>query len=173
MQDALQHWRAAGDFRFHLPNTAVLPELEQQEIKGARQRVETMGSVDSVSASRIIAKVLYPKVQECPQACQRGTVAVSSRQLQAVSVGKRYKPAVRWLHQNNILVLKNPQYQPGERSRLYFVNIPAILWLLGFRSQDLIWKWDSMAVDRGHEVLANPTCNDVPPQVESVECLVP
>jgi hypothetical protein len=173
VQDALRHWRAVGDFEFHLPNTTVLPELEQHEIKGTQQKMETMGCPDSVSASRIIAKVLYPKVQECPQACQRGTAAVPSRCLQAVSVRKRYKPALQWLDQNNILVLKNPQYLPGQRSRLYFVNIPAILWLLGFRSRDLVWKWDGVAAEKGDEVSAIPTCNSPPPPVESVEYLAP
>jgi len=156
VEDMLRHRAKAGSFQCHLPNTAVLPTLEKHEIEAACQKLEAKGCPDPVSAARIVAKVLYPKVRECPKACMRGTVAVQSRDLQRVSVWGHYKPALVWLEQNNIIVTANRKYTPGKRSRCYWINAPLILWLLGFRTPDLVWKWASAdsVVGTGWRVIA-------------------
>jgi hypothetical protein len=158
--DVRRHWQEAGQFQFRLPNTATLPpQLEAHEIELARQRLEAMGCTDSVSAARIVGLVCYPKIRECPQACQRGTVAIRSQQLQAVSVGKRYRPPLEWLKHNNLLVTTDRHYRPGQRSRLFFVNAPLVLWLLGFRTCDLVWKWDGASRHR-EMVVSSAECVD-------------
>ena len=38
-------------------------------------------------------------------------------------------------------------YEPGVRSCCYLINGHLILWLLGFRTCDLVWNWDEATME--------------------------
>ncbi|HTS18011.1 MAG TPA: hypothetical protein VMP11_10600 [Verrucomicrobiae bacterium] len=141
VEDIVRHAGEAGDFKFHLPCARALPDLDQGRVTVLQEHLQAEGCPHSVSASRIIARVLYPIVRRCPGACLDGTAAVRSREVQLASVNQQYKPAMEWLETHNIMVVANRSYSPGIRSRLYRINVPLVLWLLGFRTADLVWRW--------------------------------
>jgi hypothetical protein len=147
VEDIVRHAGEAGGFKFHLPCARALPDLDHRRVTVLQERLQAEGRPDSVSASRIIARVLYPVIRRCPGACINGTAAVRSRDMQLASVNLRYKPAVGWLETHNIMVVANRSYTPGIRSRLYRINVPLVLWLLGFRTADLVWKWSASQDD--------------------------
>ena len=58
--------------------------------------------------------------------------------MQAVG-GRKVGEVKEWLALRNILRITKLQYLPGRQSRLFFVNVPLMVWLAGFHNEDLSW----------------------------------
>jgi len=135
------HWeRSKGKSKNpSLPDMTKLPPTTNrtQTLVG---NLTKMGCPWPADVAKIILKVLMAPIQGCPKACIDGRAAIRAKDLQRACSSRSYKAAREWMAAHNILVLKNPSYIRGVHSMTYFVNVHLILFLLGFRSDELVWS---------------------------------
>lgn len=97
-------------------------------------------------ASRIIVEVLCPLARRVPGQCLDGTAAISAARMQAMCPSRlRHKEVVAWLAATNILHATRTDFARWDkflgrgRTRLYRVNLPLVIWLVGIRKDQLSW----------------------------------
>jgi hypothetical protein len=119
-----------------LMNVGVLPILVGDE---------TMRRHVASGAARIVVEVLCPLARRVPRQCLIGTASIPAARMQAMCPSRlHYKTVVAWLADAKILRMTHPYILPnkflgGGRPRLYFVNLPLVVWLAGVGKGRLSW----------------------------------
>jgi hypothetical protein len=141
VKQLLDHYEAKKkDCRLSLPNTLALPIDPSARLAHLIEAVKGLGCPVAKDVANIIAKVLWRYVRELPIQCRQGEVGAKARDFLKVCNRGQYKPALAWMAEQNILRVTDPNYINSRKTRRYFVNIPLILHLLGFRSEELDWS---------------------------------
>jgi hypothetical protein len=139
-RDLLSHRKRSTVERIWLPNTTRLPDQIDGRESTLKLKLRQLGCPDPSSCTRIISEILYPLVRTLPRQCELGTISIQSRELQRRCVSKRSRLAMTWLHAWNVLRVVDHNYARGTRTKRYWVNVGLVLWLTGFRNQDLDWQ---------------------------------
>lgn len=145
VQDILRDWRAAkrSPYKIWLPACSKLPELDASRRECLVAGLTKLGCPKTIrsSTANIIMTVLWPVIRKATVPCIKGRAAVQSRRLQSAG-GGRTRLAREWLRQNHLLRVCDHDYVPGAggHSKLYFVNVPLVIWSAGFRAQELPWS---------------------------------
>jgi hypothetical protein len=119
-----------------LIEAGVLPALEGDAM---------MESHVMAGASRIIVEELCRLARIVPNKCRSGEAAIPAARMQSLCPSRRhYREVLAWLVAANILRATHPYILPSPgtgrgRPRLYFVNLPLVVWLAGVRKHDLSW----------------------------------
>ncbi len=139
----LGDWRANRNHSLYLPDVTKLPEFDQGKIGVLETRLGGMGCKEPRKAARIIAKVILPIIQKIPRQCVEGTAGIKSIKLQEAAnirgTSRGYRQTWEWMQSAGIVICTNKKYMPGSQIRMYWVNIAAVLWLCGFRTDELDW----------------------------------
>lgn len=143
IRDILRDWRAVrrSPYKIWLPDCKKLPDLDQARRNDLLAGLTRLGCPKAIrsSTTNVIVTVLWPVIRTATIPCMEGRAAVQSRRLQAAA-GERTRLVREWLAENNLLRLRDNHYEPGKRSRLFFINVPLAVWLMGFRTQDVTWS---------------------------------
>lgn len=145
LKDMLRAWNATDEIGIYLPDLAKLPELDKTKMGVMESRFVGMGCKEPLKAARIVARVILPLVKKLPRQCLLGTVGISSRELRNAAHirghSRAYKDLWRWMQsvKIKIAICKNNQFVPLGRTRKYGINIPLVLWLCGFHTDELDW----------------------------------
>lgn len=175
VEDMLRAFKATDEIGIYLPNLTRLPEINEDNIGTLRNRLDGLGCKETGKALRIIAKVIFPLLKTSTGKCAMRAVRIKSVALRnAANSRERYrghKEVWQWMQSSNIVKCTKFKYAPGKASRLYLINIPIILWLLGFTTEELVW--DAVARNMWPELTRMRVINDVavdrvPAVVESV-----
>lgn len=144
VEDMLRAFKSTDGIGIYLPNLTRLPEMNEDNMGTLRDRLDGLGCKETGKALRIIAKVIFPLLKASPGKCAMGAVRIKSVALRnAANSRERYrghKAVWQWMQSSNIVKCTKFKYAPGKASRLYLINIPIILWLLGFTTGDLDWN---------------------------------
>jgi len=89
-------------------------------------------------AARVICEILWDHIRCRPAQCVGGTISIPARLIQDHCPGRRDAAVKRWMFANNIMRITRG-YVVGKLTYLYWVNIPLVVWLLGFRKGELAW----------------------------------
>jgi len=144
VQDIRGEWRAAKrkPYRIWLPACSILADLDEVRRESLVDGLTRLGCPKDILSSvrSIIANVLWDVVRKATRHCTAGRASVQSRKMQSVG-GQKSGLARKWLNQNNLLCVRDHSYQTGiyGHSKRYFVNIPLLIWLAGYRNDDLDW----------------------------------
>lgn len=140
----LGDWRANKGFSLFLPDVRKLPEFDPGKMGALETRLIGMGCNEPRKAARIIARVILPLIKSLPRQCRQGTVGIRSTELRNAAHirghSRGYKDLWDWMQKVGIVTCMNSDYVPGSRSRQYGVNIPLVLWVCGFRTDELVWS---------------------------------
>ncbi len=146
----MECYRKGKPSGYYLPDCTRLPQLNDFHMKALRKRLKAEGCPRVTGACNIIENVLWESIRELPAKCVDGNLGISSRELQAAC--RRYKEPFGWMIDRNIIRVTNPSYSAGRATRKYRVNIPLLLYWLGFRNEELAWNlaaggmlWDELA----------------------------
>jgi hypothetical protein len=141
VKQLLDHYEAKKkDSRLTLPNTLALPVDPTPRLAHLTEAVKGLGCPVAKDVGHIIAKVLWRYVRELPVQCGRGEVGVKARDCHEVCNRGQYQPALAWMAEQHILRVTDPNYINSRKTRRYFVNIPLILYLMGFKAAELDWS---------------------------------
>jgi hypothetical protein len=138
--DLLKDGSIRGVIPVYLPNTAALPEIGKDNKKHFIRILFEKGCKEPRIAFRIIDKVLWDFIRVQPLKCQAGKLGIHSASIMKACKPKPYRAILNWLEDKAILVCTNTSYEVGGHPRTFFVNIPLIIYLLGFKSSDLNWS---------------------------------
>jgi len=138
-----------GGRSIYLPVTASLPSPKRAHRLHFLNTLSRMGCEKPDIAFRIIDRVAWHFIRTLPIQCQEGRIGLHSLAISRACNSRAYRGTLDWLHDNKIVVCKNRSYLSGKDTRQYFINIPLILYLLGFRSEELNWNKGSGAGKRG------------------------
>lgn len=156
VEQLLEHYAARqGGSRLSLPNTLSLPQdlsFKREHLMAALRGLGCDRPQDVANITNIILRVLWKPIRELPLQCQRGQVGIKAVDFQRECAQKNYKPALAWLEQHHILRLTNASYVIGKRTRQYAVNIPLIVYLLGFQTEELDCN---VTVEQGELLMAS------------------
>jgi hypothetical protein len=157
IEDVVRHREEAGDFTPHLPRVPTM--LADWREETLRENLKQLGCPNSKGITRLLFRVFYPQACQAVGAANTyGTLTVQSARMQGVC--HEYKSALGWLEAVNIAKLVHAGYIVGERSRQYWVNLPALLFLLGFKSAELEWRSDAGATTSAPRIAAAPIRRD-------------
>ena len=92
------------------------------------------------NARSILIKCIYPRVRTVPLACTRGLVSIPALEMKNVSRKGQYRGACEFLDTIEALKCTHPRFCPGKKTRLYQVNVPLVLCLVGLCSDELDWN---------------------------------
>lgn len=142
VDDIVSHWRAARDgrFRIWLPDCSRLPSMDSVRRRAIKRALTAWGCPVPSAVAGIVCRALYPAIQNAAVPCAEGRVSLSSRVMRRACGHRNFDAAMAWLSAQNILRLTSRHYVVGKMSRLYFVSIPLVLWLLGFHTEHLSWE---------------------------------
>lgn len=140
--DLKNEWGKIGNkpFKFRLPVAKDLPEIDEERKKMLRERLKQVNCLTVKTVSNLIIEILYPAVRKAIVPCINGKVSLRAKTMWNACNGWKYRDALEWLDENNIMRLRNSSYVPGKRSRLYFVNPHLVLFLMGFEAKELTWS---------------------------------
>lgn len=171
----LGDWRANMGYSLFLPDVRKLPEFDPGKMGALETRLVGMGCREPRKAARIITRVILPFIKSLPRQCRQGTVGIQSTDLRNAAHirghSRGYKDLWDWMQKVGIVTCKNTDYVPDSRTRQYGVNTPLILWLCGYRAEDLEWSlvpnkiWPQLSRLR---VINDGAVNHVTAGVESV-----
>lgn len=140
----LGDWRANKGYSLFLPDVRKLPEFDPGKMGALETRLIRMGCNEPRKAARIITRVILPLIKSLPRQCLQGTVGVRSAELRNAThirgQSRAYKDVWGWMQKVAIVACKNHDYVPDGRTRQYGVNIPLILWLCAYRTEELDWS---------------------------------
>ena len=143
-RDMLLAWKATVGVGIYLPDVTRLPDLDDAKREVLQTRLVGRGCKEPRKAARIVARALLPLIKSLPRQCRLGTVGIRSEALRnAVHIrgqSRGYRGLWGWMQKVGIATCKNTEYMPGSRTRQYGVNIPLVIWLSGFRTEELDWS---------------------------------
>ena len=143
-RDMVLAWKAANQVRIYLPDVTKLPEPDRAMWEMLQTRSIGLGCKEPLKAGKIVEKVILPLILSRPRQCQLGKVRIRSAQLRdAVHIrgqSRDYKNLWGWMQKAKIITCVNSDYVPGSRARQYGINIALVLWLCGFRTEELDWS---------------------------------
>jgi len=142
-------------FKHHLPECTKLPDIDRQMKK--RLRDHLAGLVDETflggtilpeskrrsvvtGMTNIASKVLWPLLRECPRQCIQGRLNLSAKKMKALCPRRQFGPVRDCMYRLGIIRQTKRACHAAGLTRTYFVNIPLIIWLMGFRKTDLVWE---------------------------------
>ena len=143
VKDILSEWHKRTHRGFYLPDLGKLPSLTKRHRQHMAHHLELGGCPEPSRAARIIRRVILPLVQTMPHQCQSGTVGISSvkiRNAARTPSSTRYRHILTWMHEQGLVVCTNARYVATVQTRTYRVNIPLLLLLLGYRTEELDWS---------------------------------
>ena len=145
-----------GHVRFGALDCTKLPDLDPERRKNLRERVRRLMSDEArhsglppadrrmrstaTGIANVVADVLYPKIRSLPVQCMTGMLAVPAREMRNKCPGANYAPIREWLHRLNLMRQTRGASQIAGLTRLYWINAPLIVWLLGFGNDELTWE---------------------------------
>ena len=150
--------RRDGHRRFTLPDCALLPDIDGQRKNALRERIlrlvvqENGRRPASRSAEKspktsiatgianIVMDILYPKIKALPAQCQVGKLAIPVKDMRAKCPRSKFAPTREWLYRLNVIKPTQKANHAAGLTRLYWVNIPLVIWLLGFKKGELTWE---------------------------------
>ena len=142
VQDIKGEWRAVKQkpYKLWLPDCGTLADLDETHRESLVDGLTNLGFPRAIRSSTcsIIVNVLWDTVRKATVPCVAGRASIQAKMMQSAG-GQKSGKARQWLGQNNLLCLRNRSYVPGKQSMLYFVNAPLIIWLAGYRNEDLNW----------------------------------
>lgn len=140
----LGDWRANKRHTLYLPDVTKLPEFDQGKMGLLKSRLGSMGCNEPRKAARIIAGVILPLIQKIPRQCINGTTGIKSIKLQEAAnirgESRGYRQTWEWMQKVGIVACTNKKYMPGSQIRTYWVNIPVVIWLCNYRTEELVWS---------------------------------
>jgi len=140
----LGDWRANKGFRLYLPDVTKLPAIDKGKAGQLEARLGEMGCPESRKAARIVTRVVLPVIRKVPHQCIRGTAGIKSTMLrEAANIrgeSRGYRRTWEWMQEAGIVGCTDRKYSPGSQTRMYRVNIPLVLWLCGYRTEELDWS---------------------------------
>lgn len=140
----LGDWRANKSHTLYLPDVTKLPEFDQGKMGLLETRLGAMGCKEPRKAARIIARVILPLIQKIPRQCIKGTAGIKSIKLQEATnirgESRGYRQTWEWMQKVGIVACTNKKYMPGSQIRTYWVNIPVVIWLCNYRTEELVWN---------------------------------
>lgn len=143
VESILGDWRANCGYDLYLPNLTTLPALTETHVGILADRLAYLQCPDIQKSLRIITRVVLPLIQTVPHQCQTGLVNVLSRRLRdAVNCDgdRTYSAVWTWMQAVGIATCTNASFVAGHRARTYRLNIPLIIWLCGYTTQELDWS---------------------------------
>lgn len=144
VRDMLRAWKATDGVGSYLPDATRLPDLDDARRRTLHCRLVGMGCNEPRKAARIIERVILPLIKSLPRQCRLGTVGIRSTELRNAAhirgQSRGYRGLWGWMQKVGIVTCKNDDYVPKIRTRQYGVNIPLVLWLNGFRTEELDWS---------------------------------
>ena len=142
VQDILGEWRAVKrtPYKIWLPDCSMLADLDSSRRDSLLAGLTKLGCPKAIRSSTcsIIMKVLWPVVRNATAFCIKGQAFVQSRRMRSAG-GNKTGEARNWMRQTNLLCICDHDYVPGGPSKRSFVNVPLIIWMAGFRNEDLDW----------------------------------
>lgn len=143
-RDMLRAWKATDGVGSYLPDATRLPDLDDAKRRTLHCRLVGMGCNEPRKATRIIERVILPLIKSLPRQCRQGTVGIKSTKLrEAANIrceSRGYRRIWEWKQGAKIIACTNERYMPGSQIRTYWVNIPLIIWLCGYRTEELDWS---------------------------------
>ena len=143
VEDMLRAFHATARIGIYLPDISRLPDLDDRHVAEMLNRLDRLGCAETAKAARIISRVLVPLVRTRPGRCVIGTVRIPSEALRkAANCRGPYRGHAevwRWMQEIKLIKCVKRGYRRGFASRLYRINIPMLVWLCGFKTNDLIW----------------------------------
>jgi len=122
----------------YLPDCTRLPDLDSSRIKALRQRLKQENCLCIHGVYKIIQNVLWDQIRKLPRQCMTGELGIRSRDLQAAY--RNYKKPFGWMQDARLVLLTDDLFISGRKTRSYWVNIPLVLYWLGFKTGDLTWS---------------------------------
>lgn len=140
----LGDWRANKGFRLYLPDVTKMPTIDKGKTGQLEARLGEIGCPEPRKAARIVTRVVLPVIRKVPRQCIGGTAGIKSTMLrEAANIrgeSRGYHRTWEWIQEAGIVGCTNGKYSPGSQTRMYRVNIPLVLWLCGYRTEELDWS---------------------------------
>ena len=140
----LGDWRANKGFRLYLPDVTKMPTIDKGKTGQLEARLGEIGCPEPRKAARIVTRVVLPVIRKVPRQCIGGTAGINSTMLrEAANIrgeSRGYRRTWEWMQEAGIVGCTNGKYSPGSQTRMYRVNIPLVLWLCGYRTEELDWS---------------------------------
>ncbi len=144
VESIMGDWHANKKFKIYIPNLARLPEMIPSRATMLEKRLGHMGCREPKKGGRIIQRVLLPTIQSLPGQCGQGKVGIQSTRLQSAvharGESRGYRSTWEWMQESKIVECTDLKYQRGRQTRTYWINIPLVLWLCGYRTDELDWS---------------------------------
>lgn len=146
VSDIIRHFETGnkGYNLQRLPNMQSLPIYPCSRRESLLVAIRSMGCLNidyPTAVANIILKVLWPFIISYTNKCCNGSLGIRSDSMRKVSPKGLYRPAVDWMIKNNIIRITKDNYFVGKHTRKYFINIPLILFIMGFKEEDVSWKY--------------------------------
>ena len=146
VEDICRHFNSAERLPIYLPNATTIPEPNVAHEIHLESSLEEMQCPDITNTKRLIVRVLLPLIKQFPVQCCRGMLGIKSKDMLLATIKGKYTPALTWMLQNRLISMTRKGYFVGIMTRTYAVNIPLILFLMGYGSKELDWSkamaWD-------------------------------
>ena len=143
-RDMLLAWKATDGVGIYLPDVTRLQDLDDAKREVLQTRLVGMGCNEPRKAARIIERVILPLIKSLPRQCRQGTVGIKSRALREAAHirghSRDYRHLWEWMQKVGIVTCMNSDYVPESRTRQYGVSIAMVLWMSGFRTEELDWS---------------------------------
>ena len=143
--DLIRHRRRMRSAkRFFLPNLSKLPVPSNNHCNHLLDELAKAGCPEPAKAARIILKVVVPAMRSCPVQAENGKLNLHTRKIQRAvrkCMNSRYTHIMEWFDTHGLIECTNRSYVVGVQTRTYRVNIPLLLLLLGYRTEELDWAF--------------------------------
>jgi len=97
------------------------------------------GKEEGKNILRLLSQVVLPKIRKLPLEVGTGRLNITAKEMLAACLRGKYRPALDWLIINNFVQITN-EYTFKKRARAYWVNVPLVNYLMGFKTEDLDWS---------------------------------
>jgi hypothetical protein len=146
VEDICRHSKSTERLPVYLPKTTTIPEPNFAHEVVLETMLEKMMCSDIANTKRLVFRVLLPLIRQFPAQCCRGTLGIKSKEMLLATIKGRYTPALGWMLQHRLISMTKKGYLAGKMTRTYAVNIPLILFLMGYSAGELDWnkaiRWD-------------------------------
>lgn len=154
--ESVVHRRNAANVFY--PNLRVIPDVD---LALSPKRLQSQiylipeGIPEQKNIVRLLTKVVLPKVRMLPHEAKTGELNLTAAEMNLVCIRGKYRSALDWLLENRFLTMTK-EYAFKRRARAYRVNVPLVLYLLGFKTGNLEWQNEAKptAGDGVHRIAA-------------------